>query len=88
VVSYKRAEGVLSETLDGRAALVNPDGTELITLNEVGSVVWDAMDGERELDELVGAVETVCEHVDSAVARNDVLHFLEELVALGLVVPT
>ena len=42
-MSYRRAEGVLSEILEGRAMLVAPDGTELITLNATGTAVWDAL---------------------------------------------
>ena len=42
-MAYRRAEGVLSEILEGRAMLVAPDGTELITLNATRTAVWDAL---------------------------------------------
>ena len=46
-MAYRRADGVLSEILEGRAMLVAPDGTELITLNPTGTAVWDALGRSR-----------------------------------------
>lgn len=86
MTTYRRAEGVLAEVLDGRAALVNPAGTELFTLNPVGSVVWGALDGEQGLDVLVGAVISACGPVAQDVVAADVQRFLDELRTLGLIV--
>ncbi len=84
---YRRAEGVLAEVLDGRAALVNPEGTELLTLNPVGSVVWEALEGEQSLDGLVAAVSAACSPVPPGVVA-DVQRFVDELCSLGLVMRT
>jgi hypothetical protein len=46
-MGYRRADGVVSEVLDGCAMLVAPDGTELITLDPTGIVVWDALEESR-----------------------------------------
>ncbi|HUC37329.1 MAG TPA: PqqD family protein [Acidimicrobiales bacterium] len=86
MASFRRAEGILSEVLDGKAALVNPEGTELVTLNQVGSVVWEALDGERDLDALVRAVTAACESAEPDVVTADVSRFLDEMCGLGLVV--
>jgi hypothetical protein len=86
VTSYRPAEGILAEVVDGRAALVNPAGTELFTLNPVGSVVWGALDHAHDLEGLVEAVLAVCEPVAREVVTADVRRFLAELVELGLIV--
>ncbi|MGH9029449.1 MAG: PqqD family protein, partial [Acidimicrobiales bacterium] len=88
MTTYRRAQGVLSEELDGRAALVNSEGTELTTLNEVGSVVWAALEREQELTSLVRAVEVACAPVEADTVRRDISEFLDELCALGLVIRT
>ena len=84
--TYRQADRVLADTLDGKAVLVNPSGTELFTLNPVGSVVWGALDGGADLDALVAAVVEACAPVDEAVVRPDVAKFVEELCELGLIV--
>lgn len=86
VTSYRPAEGILAELVDGRAALVNPAGTELFTLNPVGSVVWGALDHAHDLEGLVEAVLAICEPVAREVVMADVQRFLDELVELGLIV--
>jgi hypothetical protein len=86
VTTYRPTQGILAEVLDGRAALVNPEGTELFTLNPVGSVVWEALDGTRELQDLVDVVLAVCKPVTRDVVTADVQHFLDELLGLGLIV--
>jgi hypothetical protein len=86
--TYRRSDGILDEVLDGRAALVNPEGTELLTLNEVGSVVWEALADEQPVDVLVDAVKAACENVPTESVDADVRRFLAELCALGLVLET
>jgi hypothetical protein len=41
----RRSPNVTYETIDGRAVLVEVAGTELITLNPVGILVWNAPSG-------------------------------------------
>ncbi|MBA3956158.1 MAG: PqqD family protein [Acidimicrobiia bacterium] len=43
----RRSPDVTYEIVDGRAMLIDAAGTEIITLNPVGSLVWSALDGER-----------------------------------------
>ena len=84
--TYCKADGVLAEELDGQAAIVDPQGAELITLNPVGSLVWSLLDGQREVDHIVTTVVEECGPVDRATVALDVRTFLSELVSLGLIV--
>src|SRR5437867_1942294 len=48
----RRAAGVSYEVVDHQAVLIDPDGTELITLNPVGTRIWEELDGGRGTSEL------------------------------------
>jgi hypothetical protein len=83
---YRQAEGVLAEDLDGKAAIVDPEGKELITLNLVGSLVWNLLDGRRDVDAVVSAVVEECAPVEHRTVEVDVRAFLAELTTLHLIV--
>lgn len=81
-----RADGVVHEVVDGRAVLVDPSGLQLITLNEVGSLVWEALEQPGDVASLVAVLLPRFPDVDEAQAEADVTAFLDELRAAGLVV--
>ncbi|MEX1007932.1 MAG: PqqD family protein [Acidimicrobiia bacterium] len=85
-MGYRRADGVLSEILDGRAMLVAPDGTELITLNPTGTAVWDALADATEPSEIAARLHKTRTDVALDVLESDVLAFLTELEEAELVV--
>ena len=57
---------------------------ELYTLNESGQAIWRLLDGQRTLDQVVGAL---AETFDSPRAdmEKDVVGFVDELVRRGIV---
>jgi Coenzyme PQQ synthesis protein D (PqqD) len=85
-VTYRRAEGVLSEILEGRAMLVAPDGTELITLNATGTAVWDALADLGDPSAIAGRLHESRPGVELDVLEADVRSFLTDLEASALVV--
>jgi Coenzyme PQQ synthesis protein D (PqqD) len=85
-MGYRRADGVLSEILDGRAMLVAPDGTELITLNPTGTAVWDALADAGEPSAIAARLHDTRTDVSLDVLEADVLAFLTELEEAALVV--
>lgn len=88
-MAVTRTAGVLTDDVDGQTFLIGPAGTHIIELNAVGSVVWAAIDGTREIDDLVGVVQRECAGADQqpvAQVRQDVVAFLDELRRLQLVV--
>ena len=67
------------------AFLFNPETSDLSCLNDVGVLVWEAIDGARTVEDLVRHVET---HFDDAGDHDvlaDVRAFLQDLVRLGYV---
>jgi len=69
---------------DGQATVVLPDRAEVSVLNEVGSLVWDRIDGKRSVEEIIAAV---LEHyqVNADQAQHDVFEFISSLRDHGMV---
>ncbi len=85
-MGYRRADGVLSEIVDGRAMLVAPDGTELVTLNPTGTAVWDALADMTDPSEIAARLHETRTDVALDVLESDVRSFLTELEGSALVV--
>ena len=84
-MAWQRSPHVVYEVVDGKAVLVDPEGVELITLNEVGTVVWEALDGERDAGALAADLLGRFEGVSRAQLELDIAAFLSEVDAVGLV---
>jgi hypothetical protein len=84
-MSWRRADNVLFEVVDGRAMLINSAGQELITLNPVGSMVWAALDGRHDAAELAASLVDQMDGVSVATLEHDIASFVAELAALDLV---
>jgi hypothetical protein len=78
---------VVYEVIDGQAVLLDGEGAELITLNTVGTLVWEELDGRRNVEELAGALASRFEGVSRADLARDIDAFLAELEASALVAP-
>lgn len=75
---------------DGEATVVMPDRAEVKVVNQIGSVVWDKIDGKRTVGQIVeSALEQVLADYDVAPeeARRDILAFLGDLREHGMVDP-
>ena len=85
--TVKRARDVTYEVVDGRAMLVDPSGAELITLNPVGTLVWEALADERRLtvDVLIDRIRPQLSDVTREQLVQDLSQFVQELADSGLV---
>ena len=81
-----RADDVIFEVTGGRAVLLDGAGAELITLNPVGTVVWQALDGRRSPAALADDLHASFSGVRLDQLTTDITAFVAELRALGLVV--
>jgi Coenzyme PQQ synthesis protein D (PqqD) len=63
---------------DGRATIVLPDHAEVDVLNEIGSRIWDQIDGQRSLGQIL---ESVLEEYDVSPeqGRKDLFEFVATL---------
>lgn len=78
-----------SRTIDGQAVIAISDLAQIHILNDVGTRVWNLIDGSRTVSEIVALVrkqladegyEGVSSDVDS-----DIESFLEDMAAKGMV---
>ena len=69
---------------DGEAVIVSPEDSTLHTLNEVGTLVWEAADGRTPVTDIVARV---CERydVETRAAERDVEAFVERLIEQRLI---
>ena len=78
MVVQKKAD-VTSEVVDGRAVLVPPSGQEIITLNVVGTLIWNALDTARDVESLTECLLDQLTDVEPDELTRDVRAFLRDL---------
>ena len=83
----RRAAGVSYEVVEGQAVVIDPEGRELITLNEVGTQIWEQLDGERGVTELVDSLLGNFDGVSRDEFERDVRAYLDELREAGILAP-
>jgi len=79
-----QSNSVVFEVVDGRAVLVDPSGSELITLNPVGSMIWAALAEPTDADAVAKQLLPEFEDVSYEQLHGDVVDFIRELSDLGL----
>jgi hypothetical protein len=67
----------------GEMVILNADDSSLYVLNELGTAIWDAADGQTSLQTIV---DSICREydVDRAIAEQDVDGFVTDLVQHGV----
>lgn len=83
---FRRSDDVVFELAGDRAVLLDQSGTELITLNPVGTLVWRALDRPGDVHGIVEQLSKTFPDVAVEQLETDVAGFLDELAAAGLVV--
>ena len=84
----KKNQNAAYRVYDGQATVVMPDRAEVKVLNEIGSLVWDSIDGRSTAGQIVETVVgNVVRDYDVAPdeARRDVVAFIEALREHGMV---
>jgi hypothetical protein len=76
-------DSVLWQQVGDEIVLLDVDGGEYHSLNDVGSSIWRALDGHEDV---TSAYEQLCEtyEVDPEVLRSDLDGFIKRLVGMGL----
>ena len=83
---FRRADNVVKEVVDDRAFLLDDRGVEMIVLNPVGTLVWDALDEPGDATAIATSLVDRFQNVSLDQLERDVQTFLEELREAGLVV--
>ena len=82
----RRSPNVGYDVLDGQAVLIDPVGLEMLTLNAVGTFVWNELDGEKDVSALASALLGRVTGVGLEELVVDVGAFIASLEDAGLVV--
>ena len=69
---------------DGKGVVVLPDRSEVNVLNEVGSMVWEQIDGKRNVAQILRAVVDTFE-INPDQVEQDVIAFITSLQEHGMV---
>ena len=79
----RNADSYCERKLGEETIFLSPQGDEIHSLDEVGTYIWQQLDGQTELD---AVLNNLCEEYDVAQdqARGDLLEFVAELVARKL----
>ena len=83
---YRRAPAVTYEMSGDRAVILDPAGSVMTTLNEVGSVIWQELDGERDSASLAVDLAPTFDGVDLETLEADIKEFAASLIEAGLIV--
>ena len=86
---YVRSDVVVSRLIAGETLVVPVRGgvgdlASIYTFNPTGTTIWAALDSPKDVEELTRLIEQEYE-VSGSDARADVVRFLNEMCATGLV---
>ena len=75
----KRSEDVVWRVIDDKIVIMNSNGKEIHSLNNVGSAVWELSDGTKNFKNIASII---LERFDTSIetAQRDVLEFGSQLV--------
>mgnify|MGYP006281803067 FL=1 len=81
----KRNPEMLASEIDGEKVMMSMDKGEYFGLNTVGSRIWELIEEEIEVNDLIGKMLEEFD-VESSACKEDVIGFLNELNEKGLIV--
>jgi hypothetical protein len=87
---FRRSDSLVTRDLAGEKVLIPVRGKvgdlgSIYTLNAVGSDVWELLDGERPVHEIVNRLQQEYE-VDPSTLSADIRRLLEEMQQEGLII--
>ena len=84
--SFRRQPSLKWEIIEGRVALLDELEGELIRFNELGSRIWQELDGKRTLDQIILLLSTEFD-VAMERLRRDAIRFVERLKQMEFIEP-
>jgi hypothetical protein len=77
-----RSLGSIWRVIEGEVIILTPENATLHVLNELGTRIWELMDGPIRVEEIVSKIVAEYE-VDEETVKKDVLDFLSSLAEIG-----
>lgn len=85
-VAMRRHPSVLHRQFDGEAVLYQPDSDFVVTLDAIGSVIWQLLEVPGSVDELVPDLADAFD-ADPQQVRADVAELFETLLESDVIQP-
>ncbi|MFA6011551.1 MAG: PqqD family protein [Desulfobacteraceae bacterium] len=87
---YKQIDDVVARVIAGEKLIVPVRGNladmqNIFTVDEVGSFIWDSINGKRSMEDIVALISDEFDVAESEAAA-DLREFLESLKKAGLIV--
>ncbi|MBU7007242.1 PqqD family protein [Phosphitispora fastidiosa] len=82
---FCRNSAMITRVIDGEAVIMDPQQGKVLALNEVGSFIWELLDGARSKEDILAEI---CRefNVGREVAAADLEEFIAVLKSKSLVV--
>jgi coenzyme PQQ synthesis protein D (PqqD) len=81
---YERASHVKWRAIEGLIVLIDANEGQLIHLNDMGSRIWQRLDGEQSVDQILSELENAFD-APAERLRKDTLKFLRRLALMELI---
>ena len=79
-----RSNQIAARNLGGEMMIMSAPDSTLFSLNDVGTLIWEAADGETTLQEIVERKVCAEFDIDPAAALEDAESFVRELAGHGI----
>lgn len=79
-----KSDKVASRIIDGEAVIIMLERQESVVLNNVGSRIWEIMDGQKDLNELASILTSEFDTTYQQALR-DLVEFIEDIATRGMV---
>jgi len=70
---------IINRVVDNEAVLVAPKSSKVTVINEVGAVIWNSIDGQRDVKQICAEILAQYE-ADPQVVEAEALQFLSNLL--------
>src|ERR1019366_9490016 len=81
---FARSRDIAARAQDGEMMIMSTRDSTLFNLNELGTIIWQAADGQTSLDEIVARKVCAEYEVERAEALADAESFVRELAKHGI----
>jgi hypothetical protein len=81
----RKSPQTASRVIDGEAVIIVPQDNEVKVLNEVGSRIWELLDGRRDISQLTDAIAAEFD-VSYTETLEDITRFIEELEGKHMII--
>lgn len=83
---FQRNESYIWRIIDDETIIMSPFGDRLYALNDVGTFIWELLDGSKTIDDIVNNILENY-NIEKTIAYDDVMRFIEKLLDNNMLLP-